>query len=438
MIPKANPIPLFAVATLAFASTGTSQTIELISNGIGGPSNGGSIYPEITASGTYVAYHSAASNLVPGDNNGAPDCFVYRRETGETIRVSVATSGAEVPHGGLEPVISFDNRWVTFYSFSTGLVPGDVPGTSDCFLHHIPTGVTTRMSEAFGGGNANGGSRYPVISYSGHYVAFESSYIRFKYGSQRRFPVEDYLDLFDLSAHNIHAPSGGNPPTERPLQLLTGEASASTMWDNQVWRYLHGDGEETEPPFLVQDFIHTAQPGAKVIIMLRDPAERLYSDYLYFNAANKSAEDFHQKVVRSVKLFQSCLLGRSLRFCVYSTSLANSLQVRLNLGLYIVFLLDWLSVFPREQILVLRLEDYATDLEGTLDEVFSFLEAGPLPKEAKAALVQRPSSNTRRAADKNLGPMLPCTRRLLGDFHQPFNHKLASVLQDQVFLWSDS
>ncbi|XP_072771144.1 carbohydrate sulfotransferase 15-like isoform X1 [Nerophis lumbriciformis] len=263
-------------------------------------------------------------------------------------------------------------------------------------------------------------------------------YIRFKYGSQRRFPVEDYLDLFDLSAHNIHAPSGGNTPTERPLQLLTGEASASTMWDNQVWRYLHGDGEETEPPFLVQDFIHTAQPGAKVIIMLRDPAERLYSDYLYFNAANKSAEDFHQKVVRSVKLFQSCLLGRSLRFCVYSTSLANSLQVRLNLGLYIVFLLDWLSVFPREQILVLRLEDYATNLEGTLDEVFSFLEAGPLPKEAKAALVQRPSSNTRRAADKNLGPMLPCTRRLLGDFHQPFNHKLASVLQDQVFLWSDS
>ncbi|XP_061913807.1 carbohydrate sulfotransferase 15-like [Entelurus aequoreus] len=263
-------------------------------------------------------------------------------------------------------------------------------------------------------------------------------YIRFKYGSQRRFPVEDYLDLFDLSAHNIHAPSSGNPPTERPLQLLTGEASASTMWDNQVWRYLHGDGEETEPPFLVQDFIHTAQPGAKVIVMLREPAERLYSDYLYFNAANKSAEDFHQKVVRSVKLFQSCLLGRSLRFCVYSTSLANSLQVRLNLGLYIVFLLDWLSVFPREQILVLRLEDYATNLEGTLDEVFSFLEAGPLPKEAKAALVQRPSSNTRRAADKNLGPMLPCTRRLLGDFHQPFNHKLASVLQDQAFLWSDS
>lgn len=46
------------------------------------------------------------------------------------------------------------------------------------------------------------------------------------------------------------------------------------MWDNQAWSYLHRDGEEAEPPFLAQDFIHAAQPGAKIIIMLRDPVER--------------------------------------------------------------------------------------------------------------------------------------------------------------------
>lgn len=58
------------------------------------------------------------------------------------------------------------------------------------------------------------------------------------------------------------------------VSVLTGEASASTMWDNQAWSYLHRDREETEPPFLTQDFIHTVQPGAKIIIMLRDPVER--------------------------------------------------------------------------------------------------------------------------------------------------------------------
>lgn len=58
------------------------------------------------------------------------------------------------------------------------------------------------------------------------------------------------------------------------VNILTGEASASTMWDNQAWSYLHGGREEEEPPFLAQDFIHAAQPDAKIIIMLRDPVER--------------------------------------------------------------------------------------------------------------------------------------------------------------------
>lgn len=57
------------------------------------------------------------------------------------------------------------------------------------------------------------------------------------------------------------------------VTVLSGEASASTMWDNQAWSYLHAD-KETEPPFLAQDFIHAVQPDAKIIIMLRDPVER--------------------------------------------------------------------------------------------------------------------------------------------------------------------
>lgn len=264
-------------------------------------------------------------------------------------------------------------------------------------------------------------------------------YIRFKDGFQENFPVEDYLDLFDLAAHNIHEKVGGNSSGDhRALQFITGEASASTMWDNQAWSYLQGDIEEIEPPFLAQDFIHAVQPGAKIIIMLRDPVERLYSDYLYFKMANKSAEDFHQKVVESVHLFQACLSERSLRSCVYNTSLSNAMPVRLNLGMYIVFLLDWLTVFHREQILVLRLEDYAANLKMTIRKVFDFLSVARLSEQVEAALTKRPMSNTRRAADRNLGPMLPGTRDLLREFHQPLNHKLASVLHNKAFLWSNT
>lgn len=58
-----------------------------------------------------------------------------------------------------------------------------------------------------------------------------------------------------------------------------------------------------------------------------------------------------------------------------------STQVRLNLGMYIVFLLDWLTVFHREHILVLRLEDYAASLKVTIKKVFDFLGVGVYPKE---------------------------------------------------------
>ncbi|XP_042358330.1 carbohydrate sulfotransferase 15-like [Plectropomus leopardus] len=262
-------------------------------------------------------------------------------------------------------------------------------------------------------------------------------YIRFKDGFQESFPVEDYLDLFDLAARKIQEGINGNSSGDHRA-LITGEASASTMWDNQAWSYLHRDMGEIEPPFLAQDFIHTVQPGAKIIIMLRDPVERLYSDYLYFKMANKSAEDFHQKVVDSVQLFHSCLNQRSLRFCAYDAGLSNIMPVRLNLGMYIVFLLDWLTVFHREQILVLRLEDYAANLKVTMRKVFDFLSVVPLSEQVEAALTKRPMSNTRRTADRNLGPMLPATRDLLREFHQPFNHKLATVLNNKAFLWSNT
>lgn len=56
--------------------------------------------------------------------------------------------------------------------------------------------------------------------------------------------------------------------------LFPGEASASTMWDNNAWIFFYDNSSEGEPPFLIQDFIHAFQPNAKLIIMLRDPVER--------------------------------------------------------------------------------------------------------------------------------------------------------------------
>lgn len=54
---------------------------------------------------------------------------------------------------------------------------------------------------------------------------------------------------------------------------------------------------------------------------------RLYSDYLYFGIANKSAEDFHEKVSESLQLFEGCLTEYTIRSCVYNTTVNNAMPV---------------------------------------------------------------------------------------------------------------
>jgi hypothetical protein len=55
----------------------------------GQQANDGSADPAISAHGRFVAFVSAASNLVPGDTNGFDDVFVRDRKLQLTRRVSV-------------------------------------------------------------------------------------------------------------------------------------------------------------------------------------------------------------------------------------------------------------------------------------------------------------------------------------------------------------
>ena len=45
-------------------------------------------------------------------------------------------------------------------------------------------------------------------------------------------------------------------------------------------------------------------------------------------------------------------------------------------GMYSVFLEDWLRIFSRDQLMILRSEDYLQDVEGHIIKVFSFLNLG--------------------------------------------------------------
>ena len=155
----------------------TGQTTRVSVSSSGAQATGGeSIDPSITADGRFVAFRSNAANLVPGDTNGVRDIFVHDRQTGTTTRVSVASDGTQATGGGgsVQPAISNDGRYVTFASGSTNLVPGDANGASDVFVHDRQTGETTRVSVATGGGEADGASAAPSVAANGRFVAFDS------------------------------------------------------------------------------------------------------------------------------------------------------------------------------------------------------------------------------------------------------------------------
>src|SRR5690606_39515866 len=120
-------------------------------------------------------FYSIATNLVPGDTNGASDIFVHDRQTGVTERVSVASDGAQADGNSLMASISADGRFVGFQSVASNLVPGDTNGNNDVFVHDRQTGVTQRVSVASDGAQGNAISTTASISADGRYVAFQSS-----------------------------------------------------------------------------------------------------------------------------------------------------------------------------------------------------------------------------------------------------------------------
>ncbi len=232
-------LTLAVVCCMLQLSTGAyGRVIKCVSVGYdGSESNESSQYPCISGDGTFVAFHSDASNLIPpipGDTNNRKDVFLYDLWTDGIELVSVSTDGDQADYGSRNPsvnhdgaVVAFasdamnftslgangfsdvyvrdraaspretnivsvsftggmsdgysgnpsvsaDGRFVAFYSEATNLVSGDTNGTADVFVRDLETGTTERVSLSGDGVQGNGASLYPSISPDGRFVAFHS------------------------------------------------------------------------------------------------------------------------------------------------------------------------------------------------------------------------------------------------------------------------
>jgi len=153
----------------------TGVTLRVSEDAAGTQADGESNDCDVSGDGRLVAFSSAATNLVPGDTNGAMDVFVKDITTGFVERVSVDSHGDEADRGSWDVGLSADGRWVVFTSAATNLVRSDPNGwVWDIFVHDRQTGLTEMVSLDSSGGWANDYSHYSAISDDGRFVAFAS------------------------------------------------------------------------------------------------------------------------------------------------------------------------------------------------------------------------------------------------------------------------
>src|SRR5207247_2620109 len=103
--------------------TGMTACVSVNSSGV--PGNGDSQRPVLSADGRYVVFMSLASNLVANDTNGTWDIFVRNLQSSSTTRASVDSGGTQGNGSSTFASISADGRFVAFESAATNLVSGD-------------------------------------------------------------------------------------------------------------------------------------------------------------------------------------------------------------------------------------------------------------------------------------------------------------------------
>ena len=135
----------------------------------------------------------------------------------------------------------------------------------------------------------------------------------------------DYLKLF----RNVNG------------QTAIGEASVSYLWSPSAPRN-----------------IASKVPAAKIVMILRDPAARAFSQYVYYQGIKPDRRSFREYVDAALRNTDK-VLGRLFPF--------------LEFGLYYEHVRRYLAVFTREQIRMLLYDDYRRDAPALLRDLFGFL-----------------------------------------------------------------
>ena len=162
------------------------------------------------------------------------------------------------------------------------------------------------------------------------------------------------------------------------------------------------------------DSYRAARPKAKIILILRNPVDRVYSHYKW------------DLLLGGKRLTRSPYYRTFADYTNLAIDLFPATQIPsptggqlLHAGIYAQSVAVWLDRFGRENVHILRAEDFFHDIESTVCEIHEFLGIPPMKPELHEIVNQNPVKAP---------PMDEETRRKLGAFYRPWNERLYALI----------
>ncbi|BFZ18915.1 hypothetical protein BsWGS_21954 [Bradybaena similaris] len=276
--------------------------------------------------------------------------------------------------------------------------------------------------------------QHPEVAKSG--VKEKHWFDYFRFVADTRF-IQNYTDKFINGTSHIESEVHQTGYSNK----ITVDGTPCYVWGSLNWPCYEGNQGLSEPLFTNADVIYRMNPKARIIISMREPVKRLYSRMLTWIAeplhpayVNSTPEKFHTFIVERIQMYRQCFSQWTHRQCAYNGTLYQEAVLRLAEGAYSIYVKDWLQVFPREQLLFIKFEDYVHDLNATLRRVHRFLELSPLTETEMQKILNSGTANAGK--HYNIGPMENKTKTILQEFYQPFNEELAQILNDPHMTWT--
>jgi hypothetical protein len=165
-------------------------------------------------------------------------------------------------------------------------------------------------------------------------------------------------------------------------------------------------------------------PEARLIALLRNPAERAYSDYQMVTRKDREHKTFEE----AIGLKEGAEAGKAQPPGKEGESSEGGEDANLNgdseylwRSVYVDQLLRWSEFFPKEQMLVLKSEDFFEHPQQTLNAVLDFLDLPEWEPEPSKLEKKRNTGGYEAEMD-------PAIRRHLEAFFEPHNRRLYDYL----------